>query len=523
MTRFFDFILARRLDIISQTIEHVYLTLISLIIATSLGVFLGIFLTRKRNISGSILGILGVIQTIPSIALLGLLIPLVGIGAVPAIIALFLYALLPVVRNTFTGITEVDASVIEAARGMGLTPQQILLKVELPLAIPVIFAGIRTAVVINVGVATLCALIAAGGLGEFIFRGISLNDPVMTMAGAIPAALLALFFDFILGFTQKVIHKITAYLGWIAGIAVVFIVAYGLVSQLASTAKLMGSNPEFIERADGYKGLAKRYSFENLKVVDMEAGLMYQSLAEKKLDAIIGYSTDGRIAAYDLQVLQDDKSYFPPYFVAPMVRQATLQKHPELITIFEKLAGKISEKEMVHLNYLVDGKKQSPRKVAQDFMQKKGFKIDRYYTGTQADIKIGGKKFTEHYILPEIFKILIENNSALNVVLKTGLGGTQIAFEALKSAEIDLYPEYTGTALFVLLKTPANEVKLLENNRAKVYDFVRSEMSKRFGLQWLSPLGFNNTYAVIMRKKQAAQLGIRSVSDLSKYLGKTKE
>ena len=147
-------------------------------------------------------------QTIPSVALLGFLLPLLGIGVVPAIVALFLYALLPIVRNTSTGIEEVDEFVREAARGMGMSDIQILTKVELPLAVPVIFAGIRTATVINVGVATLCALIASGGLGEFIFRGIALNNVNMILAGAIPAAMLAMFFDFVLGILQKFIRQL---------------------------------------------------------------------------------------------------------------------------------------------------------------------------------------------------------------------------------------------------------------------------------------------------------------------------
>jgi osmoprotectant transport system permease protein len=134
-----------------------------------------------------VLGVAGVLQTVPSIALLGFMIPLFGIGALPAVIALFLYALLPIIRNTATGIREVDPAVRESAWGMGLSGWQVLTQVELPLALPVLFAGIRTAAVINVGVATLAALIASGGLGESIFGGIALNNTAMILAGAIPA------------------------------------------------------------------------------------------------------------------------------------------------------------------------------------------------------------------------------------------------------------------------------------------------------------------------------------------------
>src|SRR3954454_5263464 len=185
-----------------QTLQHIGLTFISLCIAVLVGLPLGILIVRKKQLSGIVLGIAGVLQTIPSIALLGFMIPLLGIGPKPAIVALLLYALLPIIRNTHTGILGVDAAVKEAAMAMGMNKWQILFKVELPLAMPVILAGIRTATVINVGVATLASYIAAGGLGEFIFGGISLNNTNMILAGAIPAALLAIIFDFLLSRLQ---------------------------------------------------------------------------------------------------------------------------------------------------------------------------------------------------------------------------------------------------------------------------------------------------------------------------------
>ncbi|HEY9533578.1 MAG TPA: ABC transporter permease, partial [Mucilaginibacter sp.] len=157
--------------LLTQTLQHIGLTFISLIIAVLIGLPLGIFIARRKTFSGPVLGIAGILQTIPSIALLGFMIPLLGIGPKPAIVALLLYALLPIIRNTYTGITGVDGSVKEAAVAMGMSKWQLLSKVELPLAMPVILAGIRTATVINVGVATLASYIAAGGLGEFIFGG----------------------------------------------------------------------------------------------------------------------------------------------------------------------------------------------------------------------------------------------------------------------------------------------------------------------------------------------------------------
>src|SRR5665213_1109246 len=188
--------------ILDQLLQHIGLTFISLLIAVVIGVPLGIFIARRNKFAAPVLGFTGILQTIPSIALLGFMIPLLGIGPVPAIVALFLYALLPIVRNTYTGITGVDAAVIDSAKGMGMTSNQVLRKVELPLAMPVILAGIRTATVINVGVATLASYIGAGGLGEFIFGGIALNNTNMILAGAIPAALLAIIFDFLLSRLQ---------------------------------------------------------------------------------------------------------------------------------------------------------------------------------------------------------------------------------------------------------------------------------------------------------------------------------
>jgi len=199
------------------------LTLISLSLAVLIGVTVGLIISKKKKFSSPVLAVVNAVQTIPSIALLGFLLPFLGIGAVPAVVALFLYALLPIVRNTFTGIQEIDSSVKEAAIGMGMNPKELLLKVEIPLAMPVIFAGVRTAFVINVGVATLCALIAAGGLGEFIFRGLSTNNPHMILAGAIPAALMALTFDRLMGIAQKNIRRIIKPLLIVAGSLLIII------------------------------------------------------------------------------------------------------------------------------------------------------------------------------------------------------------------------------------------------------------------------------------------------------------
>jgi osmoprotectant transport system permease protein len=185
--------------------EHLVLTGLAVGLAILLAVPIGIYLTRYEKISGLVLGFTGVIQTIPSLALLAFMIPIpfLGLSMQSAVVALFLYALLPIVRNTYTGIKEVDKDLIDSAKGMGLRENEMLRHVQLPLALPTIMAGVRTATVISIGVATLAAFIGAGGLGEPIITGLQLNDPRLILAGAIPAALLALSADWLLGWIEK--------------------------------------------------------------------------------------------------------------------------------------------------------------------------------------------------------------------------------------------------------------------------------------------------------------------------------
>lgn len=195
----------RRTRTLTLAAEHLWLTLIAVILAMLMAVPIGIWLTRKPWLSPTVLGIAGVVQTIPSLALIAFMIPIpgLGLGARSAIAALFLYALLPIMRNTFTGINEVDPNLVEAARGIGLTDRQILRRVELPLAMRTIMAGIRTSTVISIGVATLAAFIGAGGLGDPIVTGLQLNDTILILSGAVPAALLALGVDGLLGLVEK--------------------------------------------------------------------------------------------------------------------------------------------------------------------------------------------------------------------------------------------------------------------------------------------------------------------------------
>lgn len=514
---FWTFIHEQAGKLLDQTLQHTGLTFISLLIAILVGVPLGIIISRRTKLAGTVLGVAGVMQTIPSIALLGFMIPVFGIGPRPAIVALFLYALLPIIRNTYTGIINVDRHIKEAATGLGMSDRQRLLKVEIPLAMPVILAGIRIATVINVGVATLAAYIAAGGLGEFIFGGISLNNTNMILAGAIPAALLALLFDFLLSRLQHMTLK-RGRIFFVLLPLIFMLSAFYVLPSLGGSGLLAGFTPEFMGRQDGYLGLKKTYGLD-MRIVVISDAVMYKAAMEKHLDVISGYSTDGRIKAFDLVTITDDKKIFPPYYCAPIVRKQTLQQYPELMNILDLLAGRINDSVMTALNYKADYLHQSPEQIARDFLIEQGlFKTPR--SGKKATIRIGSKIFAEQYILASMYAQLIKGYSDLDVQTKTGLGGTKICFDAMTNDQIDLYPEYTGTGLLVILQPAENTIAHLNQDKDAVYDFVQKEFQERYQISWLKPIGFNNTYALMMRKEQTNKLNIHSITDLVHYLGK---
>jgi len=201
-----QFFLRHHQEILQATLEHIWLVGLTMFFAIAIGVPLGILVTRKPWLSKPILGGANIAETIPSLALFGFLLPVPWLGGRAdrlAIAALTLYALLPIIRNTSAGITGVDRAVREAARGMGMTDRQILLQVELPLSFSTMLAGIRIATVLTIGIATIAAAVGAGGLGEFIFRGLAMVNDQLILAGAIPAALLALGADFVLGVLER--------------------------------------------------------------------------------------------------------------------------------------------------------------------------------------------------------------------------------------------------------------------------------------------------------------------------------
>lgn len=200
---FFHTVIDRRHDILVELGEHVYMSLVAIVIATIISVPLGILLSRKRKWAEPIITITALFQTIPSLALLAFMITFLGIGKGSAIVALTIYALLPILRNTYTGLVSVDESAVEAGRGMGMTNNQILMKIRMRLALPIIMAGLRTSAVITIGVTTLASLIGAGGLGDLINIGLGTMRKDLILAGAIPAALLALVVDGILRWLER--------------------------------------------------------------------------------------------------------------------------------------------------------------------------------------------------------------------------------------------------------------------------------------------------------------------------------
>ncbi len=509
-----------------RTGEHLMLTGISIAIAILIGIPLGILLFRTRWLRGPALGAVGILQTIPSLAMLVFLLALLQkIGVLPAIIALTLYALLPIVRNTLTGLEGVSPEVVEAASGLGMTEQQQLRIIRLPLATPTIVAGIRTAAVVSVGIATLSAFIGAGGLGQFINRGLALANTRLILLGAIPAAILALIVDFSVGssgwalqperkrdkkgsakslarpfalmmpvflilagifsyFTRPTVDRqLTASSGIQAGIVRIATKnfteqlilgeimaqlietktnlrverrfnlggtmichgalvngeidlyaeytgtgltailkepvisdpeeALGYVSQayhkrfgakwlrpfgfnntyaitvreadaqrhewmrisdLERTAPRLraGFTAEFAERPDGYPGLRKIYDLRFGEVRDMDPALMYEAIAKGEVDVICAFATDGRIPAYDLKPLDDDRQFFPPYYAAPVIREKMLQIYPKLANVLALLGGLLDNATMQQLNFQVDGEKQSPAEVAKAFLRAKG-------------------------------------------------------------------------------------------------------------------------------------------------------
>ena len=205
---FIKFVIDRKSEITGLLMQHIQLTIFSILIAVAIAIPLGILIVRYRKLAGPVIGFTNIVQSIPSLALLGFLIPVLGIGSKPAIIMVVMYSLLPIVKSTYTGLTNIDPSLIEAGKGMGLTETQVLLKVRFPLAMPIIMSGVRISSVTAVGLMTIAAFIGAGGLGYLVYSGVSTVNNNMILAGAIPACFLAIFLDIIIGKVEDIVVPI---------------------------------------------------------------------------------------------------------------------------------------------------------------------------------------------------------------------------------------------------------------------------------------------------------------------------
>ena len=492
---------------LNLTVEHILISLLAISIASVLGIILGIIISEYRRFSGLILGTVNILYTIPSIALLGFFITITGVGNTTALIALIIYALLPIIRSTYTGIVNINPLIIEASEGMGSTKLQQLFKVKLPLALPVLMSGIRNMVTMTIALAGIASFVGAGGLGVAIYRGITTNNSAMTFLGSLLIAILALIFDFILGIIEKRLtnHKRTKYKvnfkliilglfiiifgayfslnskkdkainiatkpmteGYILGQMLTELIeqytdlkvnmttgvgggtsnihpaivkgefdlypeytgtsweavlkkegnydeskfdelqkeykekynleyvnlygfnnTYGLAvnkdiaekynlktySDLAAVSNnlIFGAEYDFFEREDGYKELQKVYNVDFKKKIDMDIGLKYQAMKDKKIDVMVIFTTDGQLAISDVVVLEDDKKMYPSYRAGTVVRSEILSKYPELKAVLENLNNILDDKTMADLNYQVESEGKKPEDVAREYLQEKG-------------------------------------------------------------------------------------------------------------------------------------------------------
>ncbi|MDY3041399.1 ABC transporter permease/substrate-binding protein [Streptococcus pluranimalium] len=504
MTDLFTTFQAKFGDWLTALVEHLQISLIALLVAILLSVPLAIFLSKRQSWAEASLQVTGVFQTIPSLALLGLFIPFMGIGTLPAVVALVIYAIFPIMQSTVTALASIDPSLIEAGTAFGMNRWERLKTFILPISMPIIMSGIRTSAVMIIGTATLASLIGAGGLGSFIMLGIDRNNSSLILIGAISSAILAILFNAVLKMLEKaklrtillsfavmvfgllatyapamvknlshqddtivIAGKLGAepeilinmykeliedqtdlkvelkpsfgktsflyesvksgdidiypeFTGTVTGsllknppklsnepkevytaardgikkqdgLALLKPMSYQNTYALAVTKDFAEKNKltkisdlskvqdqlvagfslEFNDRPDGYPGLQSLYGL-NFKVNTMEPALRYQAIQTGDVNLIDAYSTDSQLKEYNLVVLEDDKQLFPPYQGAPLMKEELLKEHPELKTILNQLAGKITETEMSDMNYQVDVKGKSAADVAHAYLVKEG-------------------------------------------------------------------------------------------------------------------------------------------------------
>ncbi len=376
---FIEYLIKNKEQIFSLTLEHINLTVIAVVFAILIGVPMGILISYVKKLNKPVLGIANLVQAIPSMALLGFAIPFLGIGTLPAVVMVILYSLLPIIKNTYTGIQSINAQTLEAAKGIGLTKFQILFKIQIPLALPVIMAGVRISAVTAVGLMTIAAFIGAGGLGFLVFTGISTVNNNQILGGAIPACILALIVDYLIGLVEKLVTPIS------------------------------------LQKVEGNKEKIKSRRRIQKMVLSFTAIALILALV---VTGVLG------------------------------------------------------------------------RKV------------------NQRTITIGSKNFTEQNVLAHMISELIEEKTDISVNRKINLGGTQVCFTALKSGDIDLYVDYSGTAYSDTLNyTPISDME-------KVYKTVEKDFKNKFDIKVLNQMNFNNTYVLAVKQETAKQYNLTTISDL---------
>ena len=410
MSELFSTLNDRKGEVLTTILEHIQISFIALLIAILIAVPLGIALTKTKRLSEVVMNIAAILQTIPSLALLGLMIPIFGIGRVPAIIALVVYALLPILRNTYTGITEVDPSLIEAAKGIGMKPMRRLTKVELPIAMPVMMAGIRTAMVLIIGTATLAALIGAGGLGDLILLGIDRNNPSLILIGAIPAALLAIMFDLILRYMEKLSYKkllITVGAMILIILLVVVVPLFGKKGDTITLAGKLGSEPSIItnmykiliedetdDTVDVKDGMGKTsFLFNALKSDDIDGYLEFtgtvlgeltkEDLKSKKEDAVYQQAKQSLEKKYDMTMLKPMK-YNNTYALA-VKKDFAKENNIKTIGDLKKVEDKIKPGFTMEFNDRSDGYKAVSKAYGLNLSNVKKMEPKLRYTAVEKD------------------------------------------------------------------------------------------------------------------------------------------
>lgn len=524
MTGLFTYVSEQHAYITQLLLSHIKLTILAVAAAIIIGIPLGILISGKIKIRKPVLGVANVVQAIPSLAILGFLVPYFGIGSGTAIFMVVIYSLLPILKNTCAGLDSINRDTLEAAQGIGMTNNQVLFKVKLPLALPVIMAGIRISSVTAVGLVTIAAYIGAGGLGTLVISGIQTDNSYMILAGAIPACILALLMDFIMSRVERAVtpialrlstaelsperalkeqkHRKNTLILATSAIAAAFVLmavqfynskadlyigskegcesviignmmadliesktdlkvtrkmalggtmiafqaldsdeidiypeytgtAYGTIlgntvvpgmtkeevyeavakqlqeqhnikvlsnfgfnntyvlavtketaakynlktiSDLKNVNGLfkLGCSPEFAVRDDGLPGIEKNYGVKFKSTHNFSGTLMYKAITSNQVDVITAFSTDGLLKKYDLVLLEDDKNFFPPYFMLPMIKDSTLKKYPELNDVLSVMYGLLDDTTMQGLNYQVVEEGKDRADVARTFLIEKG-------------------------------------------------------------------------------------------------------------------------------------------------------